>query len=64
MCVITEYDEAETLKAIGEEKYAEGIAEADAKFKAQLDKMVKAGELSEEVAKMILDGVISQDDKI
>ena len=73
MCVITEYDEAETLKAIGEEKYAEGFAvgyaeglaeareERRAAFKAQLDIMIKDGRISEETAQMIIDGANSQD---
>ena len=64
MC-ITEYDEAETLKAIGNERFAEGKlegkaegqAERDAAYKAQLSKMVNAGIVSEEAAQQLLDGV-------
>ena len=71
MC-ITEYDEAETLKAIGNERFAEGKlegkaegkaegqAERDAAYKAQLCKMVNAGIVSEEAAQQLLDGVNPQ----
>ena len=63
MC-ITEYDEAETLKAIGEEKYAEGRAEEraerDATYKAHLDKMVKDGVISKEAAQQLLNEVNSE----
>lgn len=67
MC-ITEYDEAETLKAIGNERFAEGKlegkaegqAERDAAYKAQLSKMVNAGIVSEEAAQQLLDSVNPQ----
>lgn len=69
MCV-TEYDEKETLKAIGEEYFAEGKAEGRAEGKAEgiaegraerqeenirsIDQLVKTGQVPADIADIII----------
>ena len=65
MC-ITEYDEKETLKAIGEEYFAEGKAEGKAEGRAEgrverqeenirsIDELVKAGQVPADIADIII----------
>lgn len=54
MC-ITEYDEAETLKAIGNEKYAEGDSDRKAKDISLIQEMISTGDVPEEYAKKIIE---------
>lgn len=56
MC-ITEYNEEETLKAIGEEKFAEGKAEGKTEDINRISQMVLDGIIPEDVAKTIIDNL-------
>ena len=56
MC-ITEYNEEETLKAIGEEKFAEGKAEGKTEDINRINQMVLDGIIPEDVAKTIIDNL-------
>ena len=57
MC-ITEYDEKETLKAIGEEYFAEGKAEGKVERQEEnirlIDELVKAGQVPADIADIII----------
>ena len=57
MC-ITEYDEKETLKAIGEEYFAEGKAEGRAECRKEdissIDKLVESGLVPADIADIII----------
>ena len=57
MC-ITEYDEKETLKAIGEEYFAEGKAEGRAECRKEdissIDKFVESGLVPADIADIII----------
>ncbi len=59
MC-ITEYNEEETLQAIGDEKFAEGIAEGKAKGKAEGRAEGKAEDI-DRIKQMVLDGIITKE---
>ena len=53
MC-ITEYDAAETLKAIGEEYFAEGKAEGKAESIERINQMLADGQITKETAELII----------
>ena len=60
MC-ITEYNEEETLQAIGNEKFAEGRAEGKVEGKAEdierIKQMVEAGVITSDVAEKIINNL-------
>ena len=53
MC-ITEYNEAETLQAIGNESFAEGKIEGKAEDIEQINQMVSDGLIPEDIAQSII----------
>lgn len=59
MC-ITEYNEAETMQAIGEEKFAEGKAEGKAEDIEHIKQMVLEGIISEDTAKTIIQNLTTK----
>ena len=56
MC-ITEYNEEETLQAIGNEKFAEGRAEGKAEDIERIKQMVEAGVITSDVAEKIINNL-------
>ena len=64
MC-ITEYNEEETLQAIGNEKFAEGRAEGKVEGKAEdierIKQMVEAGVITSDVAETIINNLKIED---
>jgi len=72
MC-ITEYNEEETLQAIGNEKFAEGIAEGrkegiaegivegKAEYIQRIKQMVEAGVITSDVAETIINNLKKED---
>ena len=64
MC-ITEYNEEETLQAIGNEKFAEGRAEGKVEGKAEdierIKQMVEAGVITSDVAETIINNLKKED---
>ena len=56
MC-ITEYNAAETMKALGEEYYAEGKADGKAESLERINQMLADGLITEETAKLIIENL-------
>ena len=56
MC-ITEYNEEETLQAIGNEKFAEGKVEGKAEDIEKIKQMAEAGVITSDVAETIINNL-------